>query len=69
MLIPRTPGLRVAFQRRPERIEKGASKMARPEGETSNSLLDVLVEWNARLERRGQQSPVVGQARLMASTA
>ena len=43
--------------------------MARPEGETSNSLLDVLVEWNARLERRGQQSPVVGQARLMASTA
>ena len=27
------------------------SKMARPEGETSNSLLDTLADWNTYLEQ------------------
>jgi hypothetical protein len=51
------------------RVREAMIAATRPRGETSNSLLDVLAEWNAYLERHGQQSSVVGQACLMASTA
>ena len=49
----RTPNLALPFKVLAD-LKSAKSKLARPRGQTSNSLLDALAGWNTFLERYTQ---------------